>query len=125
MPTNPNGALGSLDYKKEEMRTLAIKSRYVAPRSDLGTELLQEFLRDSKKKKTNEKAVAQGTPQPQKLDESTPTVPPALSKVNPSPEATAAALKMMACTASYVPKELPMPSFSLGFTDLSQEEALS
>ncbi|KAL4393579.1 hypothetical protein AHAS_Ahas02G0066100 [Arachis hypogaea] len=32
MPTNPNGALGSLDYKKEERRTLAIKSHYAAPR---------------------------------------------------------------------------------------------
>ncbi|KAE9453251.1 hypothetical protein C3L33_14834, partial [Rhododendron williamsianum] len=32
MPTNPNGALGSLDYKKEERRTLAIKSREAAPR---------------------------------------------------------------------------------------------
>lgn len=32
MPTNPNGALGSLDYKKEERRALAIKSREVAPR---------------------------------------------------------------------------------------------
>jgi len=32
MPTNPNGALGSLDYNKEERRKLAIKSRNVAPR---------------------------------------------------------------------------------------------
>ncbi|KAL4338246.1 hypothetical protein AHAS_Ahas12G0191000 [Arachis hypogaea] len=32
MPTNPNGALGLLDYKKEERRTLAIKSCYAAPR---------------------------------------------------------------------------------------------
>ncbi|EEF43076.1 ubiquitin-conjugating enzyme E2 32 [Ricinus communis] len=32
MPTNPNGALGSLDYKKEERRALAIKSREAAPR---------------------------------------------------------------------------------------------
>ncbi|KAL7178287.1 hypothetical protein ACSBR2_031437 [Camellia fascicularis] len=32
MPTNPNGALGSLDYKKEERRVLAIKSREAAPR---------------------------------------------------------------------------------------------
>ncbi|CAH9108539.1 unnamed protein product [Cuscuta europaea] len=32
MPTNPNGALGSLDYKKEERRTLAIKSREASPR---------------------------------------------------------------------------------------------
>lgn len=31
MPTNPNGALGSLDYKKEERRALAIKSREVSP----------------------------------------------------------------------------------------------
>ncbi|RYR40341.1 hypothetical protein Ahy_A09g046073 [Arachis hypogaea] len=31
----------------------------------------------------------------------------------------------MARKASYVPKELPMPSFSLGFTDSSQEETLS
>ncbi|XP_042516156.1 ubiquitin-conjugating enzyme E2 32-like [Macadamia integrifolia] len=32
MPTNPDGALGSLDYKREERRTLAIKSREAAPR---------------------------------------------------------------------------------------------
>ncbi|CAH9120432.1 unnamed protein product [Cuscuta epithymum] len=32
MPTNPNGALGSLDYKKEERRILAIKSREASPR---------------------------------------------------------------------------------------------
>lgn len=31
MPTNPNGALGSLDYKKEERHALAIKSRDAAP----------------------------------------------------------------------------------------------
>ncbi|KAL8481219.1 hypothetical protein ACS0TY_027126 [Phlomoides rotata] len=32
MPTSPNGALGSLDYKKEERQALAIKSREAAPR---------------------------------------------------------------------------------------------
>ncbi|KAA8527376.1 hypothetical protein F0562_034909 [Nyssa sinensis] len=32
MPTNPNGALGSLDYKKEERRALAIKSREAVPK---------------------------------------------------------------------------------------------
>ncbi|GAU27751.1 hypothetical protein TSUD_215620 [Trifolium subterraneum] len=32
MPTSPNGALGSLDYKKEERRTLAIKSREASPK---------------------------------------------------------------------------------------------
>ncbi|XP_021291471.1 ubiquitin-conjugating enzyme E2 32 [Herrania umbratica] len=32
MPTSPNGALGSLDYKKEERRALAIKSREAPPK---------------------------------------------------------------------------------------------
>ncbi|KAJ9699776.1 hypothetical protein PVL29_005579 [Vitis rotundifolia] len=32
MPTSPNGALGSLDYKKEERRALAMKSREAAPK---------------------------------------------------------------------------------------------
>ncbi|QHN81091.1 uncharacterized protein DS421_20g683900 [Arachis hypogaea] len=56
----------------------------------------------------------ESTPEPQKVDESTPTMPPAPSKMDPAPEATTAALLMMARTASYVPKELPLPSFSLG-----------
>ncbi|RYR07754.1 hypothetical protein Ahy_B05g075181 [Arachis hypogaea] len=58
---------------------------------------------------------------PQQLEESTPTLPPAPSKINPAPE-DAAALMMMAQTTSYVPKTNPMPSFSLGLTDSSQEE---
>jgi ubiquitin-conjugating enzyme E2 J1 len=32
MPTNPGGALGSLDYKKEDRRALAIKSREASPK---------------------------------------------------------------------------------------------
>ncbi|OEL18789.1 Ubiquitin-conjugating enzyme E2 32 [Dichanthelium oligosanthes] len=32
MPTNPGGALGSLDYKKEDRRVLAIKSREAPPK---------------------------------------------------------------------------------------------
>ncbi|KAG2552469.1 hypothetical protein PVAP13_9KG464200 [Panicum virgatum] len=32
MPTNPGGALGSLDYKKEDRRALAIKSREATPK---------------------------------------------------------------------------------------------
>nr|ACU18428.1 unknown [Glycine max] len=32
MPTNPNGALGSLNYKKEDRRALAIKSREAPPK---------------------------------------------------------------------------------------------
>ncbi|RYR28050.1 hypothetical protein Ahy_B01g052146 [Arachis hypogaea] len=61
-------------------------------------------------------------PPPQQLEESTPTLPPAPSKINPTSE-DAAALMMMARIASYVPKTDSMPSFSLGFTDSSQEEA--
>ncbi|QHN86925.1 uncharacterized protein DS421_16g550510 [Arachis hypogaea] len=57
-----------------------------------------------------------------KVHESTPTMPPAPSKIDPAPEATAAALLMMARTASNVPKELPLPTFSHGLTDSSQEE---
>ncbi|RYR14658.1 hypothetical protein Ahy_B04g071321 [Arachis hypogaea] len=43
---------------------------------------------------------------------------------NPPPQATTI-LTMMTRTASYVPKEFPTPSFSLGFTDSSQEETLT
>ncbi|KAM0984791.1 hypothetical protein ACFX2I_012068 [Malus domestica] len=42
MPTNPNGALGSLEYKKEERRALAIKSRAAAPR--YGTDERQKLM---------------------------------------------------------------------------------
>ncbi|KAL4355874.1 hypothetical protein AHAS_Ahas09G0030300 [Arachis hypogaea] len=44
------------------------------------------------------------------------------TRSDPAPEATAAALLMMARTASYVPREFLLPSFSLDFTDSSQEE---
>ncbi|XP_020961161.1 uncharacterized protein LOC107646789 [Arachis ipaensis] len=59
---------------------------------------------------------------PQQLEESTPTLLPAPSKTYPAPE-DAAALLMMARTASYIPRTDPLPSFSLAFTDSSQEEA--
>ncbi|KAK2990247.1 hypothetical protein RJ640_014699, partial [Escallonia rubra] len=44
MPTNPNGALGSLDYKKEERRALAIKSRETSPK--LGTAERQKLIEE-------------------------------------------------------------------------------
>ncbi|RYQ85611.1 hypothetical protein Ahy_B10g105176 [Arachis hypogaea] len=63
------------------------------------------------------------TPEPpQKPEESTPMLPPAPSKINPVPE-DAAALMMMAQTSSYIPKKGSIPSFSLGLTNSSQEEA--
>ena len=46
MPTNPNGALGSLDYKKEERRTLAIKSREAPPK--FGTPERQKLIDEVK-----------------------------------------------------------------------------
>ncbi|QHO33883.1 uncharacterized protein DS421_9g262190 [Arachis hypogaea] len=60
---------------------------------------------------------------PKQLQETTPKLPPAPTKIHPDAE-DAAALLMMARTASYVPKIDPgMPSFSLGLTDSSQEGA--
>ncbi|RYR12407.1 hypothetical protein Ahy_B04g069949 [Arachis hypogaea] len=60
---------------------------------------------------------------PKQLQETTPTLPPAPTKIHPDAE-DAAALLMMARTASYVPKTDPgVPSFSLGLTDSSQEGA--
>ncbi|RYR63262.1 hypothetical protein Ahy_A04g021061 [Arachis hypogaea] len=60
---------------------------------------------------------------PKQHQETTPKLPPAPTKIHPNAE-EAAALLMMARTASYVPKtDLPMPSFSLGLTDSSQERA--
>ena len=44
MPTNPNGALGSLDYKKKERRELAIKSREAPPR--FGTPERQKLINE-------------------------------------------------------------------------------
>ncbi|QHN87483.1 uncharacterized protein DS421_16g555490 [Arachis hypogaea] len=71
----------------------------------------------------NNEGTTKSTPEPpQKPEESTHTLPPAPSKINPAPE-DAAALMMMARTASHVPKKGPMSSFSLGLTDSSQEEA--
>ncbi|QHO48934.1 uncharacterized protein DS421_1g09630 [Arachis hypogaea] len=63
------------------------------------------------------------TPEPpQQLQESTTTLPPAPTKIYPAAE-DAAALLMMAQTTSYAPRIDQMPSFSLGLTDSSQEEA--
>ncbi|RYQ99146.1 hypothetical protein Ahy_B07g087028 [Arachis hypogaea] len=66
----------------------------------------------------------ESTPEtPKQLQETTPTVPPSPTKIHPDAE-DAAALLMMARTASYVPKTYPgVPSFSLGLTDSSQEGA--
>ncbi|RYR77820.1 hypothetical protein Ahy_A01g002469 [Arachis hypogaea] len=60
---------------------------------------------------------------PKQLQETTPKLPLAPTKIHPAAE-DAGALLMMAWTATYVPKTDPgMPSFSLGLTDSSQEGA--
>ncbi|QHO01797.1 uncharacterized protein DS421_13g418240 [Arachis hypogaea] len=65
---------------------------------------IEPFPAKSPSEKNNEERT-KSTPEPLKPDESTPTVPPAPSKINPAPE-DAAALMMMAQTASYIPKEV-------------------
>ncbi|RYQ83150.1 hypothetical protein Ahy_B10g101772 [Arachis hypogaea] len=62
---------------------------------------------------------------PKQLQETTPTLPPAPTKIHPAAE-DAAALLMIARTATYVPKTDPgVPSFSLGLTDSSQEGGIN
>ncbi|RYR53181.1 hypothetical protein Ahy_A06g028176 [Arachis hypogaea] len=70
------------------------------------------------------KGTTETTPEhPKQLQETTPMLPPAPTKIHPAAE-DVAALLMMARTATYVPKTDPgMPSFSLGLTDSSQEGA--
>ncbi|KAL4374426.1 hypothetical protein AHAS_Ahas05G0180600 [Arachis hypogaea] len=77
----------------------------------------------SPSKKINEDTTRSTPEPPPKTEQSTPTLSPAPSKVNPTPEDDAAALMMMARTTSYIPKQGSMPSFSLGLTNSSQEEA--
>ncbi|CAI9776774.1 unnamed protein product [Fraxinus pennsylvanica] len=84
MPTNPNGALGSLDYTKEERRALAIKSREATPkfgspeRQKLIDEIHEYMLskappfpqgrQGSEVQATNEENEIQGNPQNAALD---------------------------------------------------------
>ncbi|KAJ0042539.1 hypothetical protein Pint_18101 [Pistacia integerrima] len=57
MPTNPNGAWGSLDYKKEERCVLAIKSREAA----------QRFGTPERQKLIDENTLATGRGRPKKV----------------------------------------------------------
>ncbi|RYR39692.1 hypothetical protein Ahy_A09g045273 [Arachis hypogaea] len=74
------------------------------------------------REQTPSEALAITPEPPQQLEESTPTLPPAPTKIYPAAE-DAVALLMMARTASYVPRTDPMLSFILGLTNSSQEEA--
>nr|GEW53491.1 ubiquitin-conjugating enzyme E2 32 [Tanacetum cinerariifolium] len=66
MPTSPNGALGSLDYKKEERRILAVKSRESAPK--FGTPDRQKLIDE-----IHEYMISKAPLVPQKTSEETPT----------------------------------------------------
>ncbi|RYR65789.1 hypothetical protein Ahy_A03g011709 [Arachis hypogaea] len=75
------------------------------------------------REQTPSEALAITPETPKQLQETTPMIPPAPTKIHPAAE-DAAALLMMARTTTYVPKTDPgMPSFSLGLTDSSQEGA--
>ncbi|PWA89804.1 ubiquitin-conjugating enzyme 32 [Artemisia annua] len=74
MPTSPNGALGSLDYKKEERRILAVKSRESAPK--FGTPDRQKLIDE-----IHEYMISKAPPVPQKTSEDT-------SEEAPTPVAT-------------------------------------
>ncbi|KAF5806139.1 putative ubiquitin-conjugating enzyme E2, ubiquitin-conjugating enzyme/RWD [Helianthus annuus] len=69
MPTNPNGALGSLDYKKEERRVLAIKSRETAPK--FGTPDRQKLIDE-----IHEYMISKAPPVPQPSSEDASEQPP-------------------------------------------------
>ncbi|KAL4394093.1 hypothetical protein AHAS_Ahas02G0117500 [Arachis hypogaea] len=76
----------------------------------------------SPSEKINEETTKRTPEPPPKPEESTPTLPPTASKINTVSE-DVAALMMIAQTASYIPKEGSMPSFILGLTNSSQQEA--
>ncbi|KAF3456345.1 hypothetical protein FNV43_RR00995 [Rhamnella rubrinervis] len=65
MPTNPNGALGSLDYKKEERRALAVKSREAPPK--FGTPERQKLIDE-----IHEYMLSKAPPVPQSSPSQTP-----------------------------------------------------
>ncbi|KAI3687183.1 hypothetical protein L1987_80876 [Smallanthus sonchifolius] len=69
MPTSPNGALGSLDYKKEERRVLAIKSREAAPK--FGTPDRQKLIDE-----IHEFMISNTPPVPQQSSEDASEQPP-------------------------------------------------
>ncbi|TVU47315.1 hypothetical protein EJB05_06910 [Eragrostis curvula] len=64
MPTNPGGALGSLDYKKEDRRALAIKSREAPPK--FGSPERQKLIDE-----IHEQMLSKAPPIPQQLPDST------------------------------------------------------
>lgn len=78
MPTSPNGALGSLDYKKEERRLLALKSRESAPK--YGTPDRQRLIDE-----IHEYMISKAPPVPQQTSED------AIASEQPPPAATESA----------------------------------
>ncbi|CAL0300964.1 unnamed protein product [Lupinus luteus] len=60
MPTNPNGALGSLDYKKEDRCALAIKSREAPPK--VGTPERQKLIDEIHEYMVSKAPAAQDNP---------------------------------------------------------------
>ncbi|XP_072066940.1 uncharacterized protein [Arachis hypogaea] len=110
----------SLPIKKQKSKK---KIQTPAKKTKIGTEIIEEFSRQSKKKKTNEEAAAHGIPEVNLANETDPLFQGQMDqssvesgrrivrymsiRSDPAPEATAAVLLMMAQTASYVPREFP------------------
>lgn len=102
MPTNPGGALGSLDYSKEERRKLAVKSRDAAPK--YGTPERQKLMDE-----IHEYMLSKAPPVPQ--------LPPASSSVSEDPTANAASEDSQAnsdSNAAPVPEDVPHPEVEQG-----------
>ncbi|KAJ0238444.1 Ubiquitin-conjugating enzyme E2 32 [Hirschfeldia incana] len=80
MPTSPNGALGSVEYPKEERRTLAIKSRDAPPK--YGSPERQKVI-DEIHHYILSKATVVSKPLPLECNQTAPTEPVAHSQTEP------------------------------------------
>ncbi|VVA97935.1 unnamed protein product [Arabis nemorensis] len=95
MPTSPNGALGSVDYPKEERRTLAIKSREAPPK--YGSPERQKLI-DEIHQYILSKATVAPKPNPQECNKTLSTESEAQSQVEPEEAVTAVEERSIATT---------------------------
>ncbi|XP_020102102.1 ubiquitin-conjugating enzyme E2 32-like [Ananas comosus] len=87
MPTDPDGALGSLDYKKEERHALAVKSREAAPR--FGTPERQKLIDEIHQYMLTKAPPVPPLPKTPNTNEQTNDSANEATLTNPNPEVTA------------------------------------